>query len=75
MSLKRIVVAILLAFVGIMFVINVTPEIESSVTSANITNSFTSNMVDMAKWLIPIGAIVGIFYGVFRLFRESRKGD
>lgn len=73
MSLKKVVVAILLAFVGMMFLINVTPQIESSVSSANITNTFTSSMVNMAAWLLPVGGIVGVFYGIFRLFSGGGK--
>lgn len=72
MSLRKIVVALLLAFVGLMFVVNITPEIEGNVSSANITSSFVSSMVDMAKWLIPIGGIIGLFYGIFRLFEGGR---
>lgn len=73
MSLRKLVVSLLLAFVGLMFIINVTPEIESQISSANITNGFVSSMVDMGEWLLPIGGIIGVFYGIFRLF-ESRRG-
>lgn len=72
MSLRKLVVGILLGFVGLMFIIYVTPEIEAEVSSANISNSFVSAMVDMAEWLLPIGGIVGVFYGVFRLFEGQR---
>ena len=69
MSLNKIVTAMLLAFVGMMFVINIAPEIETQVSSANITNTFVSAMVDMGAWLLPIGGIIGVFYGIFRLFK------
>lgn len=68
MSLKKIVVALLLGYVGFMFIIKFTPTIEQDVSSANITNTLTSGMVDMGAWLLPVGAIVGIFYGIFKLF-------
>lgn len=73
MSLKKVVTAILLAFIGVIFIIQMTPQIESNVSSANITNSFTSAIVDMAAWLLPVGGLIGVFYGVFRLFGGGGK--
>lgn len=74
MSLKRVVVAILLAFVGFMFIVGVTPQIES-VSTANITNPITSMLANMAIWLLPVGGIIGVFYGIFRLFGKGGKGE
>lgn len=73
-SLKRIVVAILLAFIGFIFVINFVPMIED-VSTANITNPLTRTIADMGIWVLPVGGIIGVFYGVFRLFGGGGKGD
>lgn len=72
MSLKRIVVAMLLAFIGFMFMINFIPMIEN-VSTANITNPLTKTIADMGIWILPVGGIIGIFYGVFKLFGSSGK--
>ena len=74
MNLNKVIVSLLMAFVGVMFVINITPEIETAISGASITNAFTSALVDMAEWVIPVGAIVAIFYGVFKLFGGRRGG-
>lgn len=76
MALKKVVVSLLLAFVGIIFVLQITPQIENGIVTTNITNTFTIAMLNMAKWLLPVGAIIGIFYGVFRMFGgSSSRGD
>lgn len=72
-SLKRVVVAILLAFVGFIFIIKFVPTIES-VSTANITNDFTKTIADIGIWLLPVGGLIGVFYGVFKLFGGGGKG-
>lgn len=67
--IKGILVGIVVLYIGIMFIVNMTPSLESDVTSANITNPMTSNLVDMSEWLIPVLAIVGVFMGGFALFK------
>lgn len=71
MSLGKLATGVMVAFVGMLFIVNVTPTIESSVVSANVTNAFVSSMIDMAAWLLPIGGIMGIFYGIFHMFTGS----
>lgn len=70
-SVGTLIQTIILAFVAFIFIISFTPTIEGTST-ANISNSFTKSMAEMAKWVIPVGAIVGVLYGVFRLFQSSR---
>lgn len=70
-SLSKIVVSMLLGFVGLMFLMYFIPELEDGISSANVTNSFVAALMDMGIWLLPIGGIIGIFYGVFRLFRSN----
>lgn len=74
MSLQKVIVAILVAFIGVIFIVNITPTMETTITTANITNTFTSSMIDMFKWLIPVGGLVGIAYGIFRLFGGGGGG-
>jgi len=71
--LRGVVTGIVLIFVAIMFIVGITPEFESSVSSVNITNSTTSTLIDMSEWIIPVLAIVGVILGGFTIFRM--KGD
>jgi hypothetical protein len=75
MSFRKLVVGILLAFVGIMFIVYVTPQIENGIDTANITNGLVIALLNMSAWLIPVGGIVGCFYGVFKLFSASKEKD
>jgi hypothetical protein len=75
MSFKKLVVGILLAFVGVMFIVYVTPEIESGIDTANITNGLVVALLNMAAWIIPVGGIVGCFYGVFKLFGGGARSE
>jgi len=69
--LKGIITGIILIFVGIMFVVGITPDFEASVDSANITNSTTSTLIDMSEWIIPVLAIVGLMLGGFALLKSQ----
>jgi lipopolysaccharide export LptBFGC system permease protein LptF len=77
MSLNKLVTAIMLAFVGLMFIVNITPEITATIEAAvapgtgTITNTFVVAMLTMAEWLMPVGALIGVFYGIFRLMKPS----
>lgn len=72
MSLKKIVTSLLLAFVGIMFVMEIGPIIETGIGGYAGSNTFVIAILDIAEWLVPVGALVGIFYGVFRLMGGKR---
>jgi len=67
--LRGVVTGIVLIFVAIMFIVGITPEFESSVSSANITNSTTSTLIDMSEWIIPVLATVGVILGSFAIFK------
>lgn len=73
-NIQVVMSSLIIAFVALLFVINVTPTIETEITSANITNTFTSSMIDMASWLLPVGGIVAVFYGIFTMFRNRGNG-
>lgn len=71
-SMKKIVVTILLAYIGFMFIIKFVPQIEG-VDTDNITNDMTKWAADLGIWVLPVGGLIGLFYGVFKLFEG--KGD
>jgi hypothetical protein len=60
------------AFVGLLFVMQIAPEIETAIAATTITNTITLSILDIAEWVVPIGAIVGVLFMVFRQF-QSRK--
>ena len=70
--IKNVMVGIILLYVAIMFIVTMTPTLETDISSANITNPMTSTMVDMSEWIVPVLAIVGVFIGAFALFRLGR---
>lgn len=72
MSLNKLVTTILLAFVGIMFLLYVSPEITTQIEtqSANMTG-MVKPFFSMAIWLLPVGGMIGIFYGIFRMFKSK----
>jgi len=73
MNIGRIVSVVMLAFVGLMLIIYITPEIEGAITGATgITNTFVIAMLGIAEWLIPIAAIMALFFGLFKLFKGGR---
>lgn len=72
-SLSKLVTTLLLAFVGLMFVIEVGPQIETAVLGYTGTNAFVEAILGMASWILPVGALVGIFYGIFRMMGGGKK--
>lgn len=72
---KSVMIGIIVLFVALMFIVNMTPTLETDVSSANITNTMTSSMIDMSVWIVPVLAIVGCFMGAFGLFRLSKTGN
>ena len=70
--LKGVMVGIIIIFIAMMFITNMTPQLESSVSSANITNPTTSMLVDMSVWIIPVLAIAGVIMGGFSFFKMRR---
>lgn len=69
--IKGVLVGIIVIYVGIMFVVTMTPTLESDISSANITAPMTSSLVDMAEWVVPVLAIVGLFIAAFAMFKLS----
>lgn len=72
-NLKALMTTIIIAFIALIFIVQFTPTIETNVSSANITNTFTSSMVDMAVWILPVGAVVGVIFGIIKLFGGGRS--
>jgi len=66
---QSVMVGIVVLYVAIMFIVSMTPQLETDISSANITNPMTSGMIDMSVWIIPVLAIVGCFMAAFALFR------
>lgn len=73
-SLNRLISMLILAFVAIQFVFQMTPSIESGTNTDNITNPFTKSMGGMVGWLLPVGAIVVIILGVVDMFKGGGRG-
>jgi hypothetical protein len=72
MNPGRILSVMVVAFVGLLFIMQITPEIETEIAATTITNTITLSILDLAEWVVPIGAIVGVLLMVFRQF-QSRK--
>lgn len=73
-QLKAVFSGIIIIFIAIMFIVQVTPTMESSISSANITNATTSMLVDMSEWVVPVLALVGVILGAFAFFKTRYKG-
>lgn len=73
-ALTALLSSLIIAFIALIFIVQFTPMVETDVSSANITNNFTSSMIDMAVWILPVGGIVAVFYGIFSMFRGRNNG-
>jgi len=71
--LKGVFTGIIVIFIAILFIVQMVPTMETSISSANITNPTTSMLVDMSAWVIPVLALLGVILGGFA-FLKSRKG-
>lgn len=72
--IKGIFLGIIVIYIALMFIVNMTPTLESDVSSANITNPMTSTLIDMSVWIVPVLAIVGIIAAGFAFFKLKGKG-
>lgn len=72
--IKGIFLGIIVIYISLMFIINMTPTLETDVSSANITNPMTSTLIDMSVWIVPVLAIVGIIAAGFGYFKLHGKG-
>ena len=73
-QIKAVFVGIIVIFICLMFIVEVTPMIETGVTSANISNPTTSMLIDMLVWVVPVLAIVGVIMAGFAMFKLRGKG-
>lgn len=74
-DITAILGAVVVLFVGMLFIVNLTPEIETQITSANITNTMTKSLVDMSEWAIPVGGIGALIFGAILLLRgQTSRG-
>lgn len=71
-QLKAVFSGIIIIFIAIMFIVQITPTMESNISSANISNETTSMLVDMSEWVVPTLALVGIILGGFAFFKGRR---
>jgi hypothetical protein len=74
MKLKAIITFMLLGYIAMMWISEMTPDMEGSVSTANITNSMTASSIDMAVWIIPVLAAVAVIVSGLRQFLSGRKG-
>lgn len=72
-QLKVVFSGIIVIFIALMFIIQITPTMESSIDSANITNATTSMLVDMSEWVVPVLALVGVILGGFAFFKSRQR--
>ena len=70
--LVSILVFIFIAFIGGLFLIAMAPQMETAMSTANITNTTTSTVLGFLPWAIPtlggiallVGGIIVIFKGI-----------
>lgn len=72
--IKGVFTGIIIIYIAIMFIVNMTPTMEEDISSANITNPMTSSLIDMSEWVIPVLAIVGIILAGFAFFKMRKAG-
>lgn len=67
---------LIVILLGIILVFTFVPIIEDNSSTANITNPTTKTFGDLAGWLLPVLAIIGLVYLGIRLFikRGANKG-
>ena len=67
---------LIVILLGIILVFTFVPIIEDNSSTANITNATTKTFGDLAGWLLPVLAIIGLVYLGIRLFikRGANKG-
>lgn len=71
-AIKGLIEGLILAFIGLMFLFQFIPQLEGEASTDNISNSFVASMGDMAVWVIPVLAIVGVLYLGFNFIRSGR---
>lgn len=66
---------LIVILLGIILVFTFVPIIEDNSSTANITNTTTKTFGDLAGWLLPVLAIIGLVYLGIRLFiKKGGKG-
>lgn len=70
--IKGVFLGIIVIYVALIFIVQMTPTLETDVSSANITNPMTSTLIDMSVWVVPVLAIVGIFIAGFAFFKLGK---
>lgn len=74
--IRGLFVGIIVVFIALMFIVEIVPQMEENISSANITNPMTSTLIDMSVWVVPVLAIVGIIIATFAFFKlRGRGGD
>ena len=67
---------LIVILLGIILVFTFIPIIEINSSTANITNETTQTFADLATWLLPVLAVIGLLYLGIRMFvkRSGGKG-
>ena len=74
-AVQGILDGLIVILLGMILVFTFVPIIESNSSTANITNSTTKTFGNLAGWLIPVMAIIGLIYLGIRLFiKHGGKG-
>jgi len=69
----KVMKVLILAFIGLMFVLTITPLIEAEITATTITNTTVLAILAIIEWVIPVAALVGIIYVAFKMFTGARE--
>ena len=59
----------IMAFIAIMFVLGIGPELETAIGATTITNTFTLAILNLVEWALPIGLLVGAIVWSIKLIR------
>ena len=74
-AISGVLDGLIVILLGIILVFTFIPIIEDNANSGNITNTTTKTFADLAGWLLPVVAIVGLVYLGIRILIKKGKGS
>lgn len=72
-AISGVLDGLIVILLGIILVFTFVPIIEDNSSTSNITNTTTKTFGDLAAWLLPVLAIIGLVYLGIRLFIKKGK--
>lgn len=60
MNIGRLFEYLILALVGLMFIIEFAPELETAITGFTGTNTFVIALLGISEWVVPVSGIAAI---------------